>query len=387
MSTEDKIIKARAQMIFDQPFYACLAMKLKLEEDNKQPTFATNGKILKYNSTFAESLTNKELKGVLAHEVTHLALGHPWRRENRDPIRFNIAGDYVVNETVIKSGMKLPQGHLLNSSYYGMNVEAIYDLLPETPKQQNTQQGSGNGDEEDESEGGSSSQSSNEQNQDPGNCGSFYDSPNEQDNQELQAEWKVATSQAAQIAKGSIPSELQREIDALLNPALSWKTLLQDFVEYCARNDYNFMRPNKRYMQHGVVLPSLISEELPEVAVAIDTSGSISQQELSEFASEITNILNTYDTTVRVLYCDSSVKKEQIFTRADMPVELKLYGGGGTDFRPVFERIEKTNQPMCLIYFTDLYGDFPHCAPDYPVMWITKTKNHGVPFGTLVDFN
>jgi len=106
-------------------------------------------------------------------------------------------------------------------------------------------------------------------------------------------------------------------------------------------------------------------------------------------------VLGAYETTIRVIYCDVRVQGEKVFTRADLPLELELLGGGGTKFAPVFEHItKKAYTPSCLIYFTDLAGSFPSEAPDYPVMWLVPSKEskdrcgqeRTAPFGDVVKF-
>jgi predicted metal-dependent peptidase len=121
--------------------------------------------------------------------------------------------------------------------------------------------------------------------------------------------------------------------------------------------------------------------------IAVDTSGSIDRKALNHFAAEASGVLGAYDTTVRVIYCDTKVQKEEVFTKADLPMKMKPVGGGGTDFRPAFKYVDKKGYtPACLIYFTDMYGDFPRQEPDYPVMWLTATERKTAPFGQTVLF-
>jgi predicted metal-dependent peptidase len=177
-----------------------------------------------------------------------------------------------------------------------------------------------------------------------------------------------------------------RQIDEMLNPILPWYILLRDFVEKSAHNDYDWTRPSRRYIGRHILPPSLISEQLPEIVIAIDTSGSISQEQLSRFSKEASSVLSAYDNTIRVIYCDAKVKKEEVFTRADLPMKLKPIGGGGTNFKPVFEYVNKQNiTPACLIYFTDLHGNFPGKEPEYPTMWLTPNEQTA-PFGTTILF-
>jgi predicted metal-dependent peptidase len=118
--------------------------------------------------------------------------------------------------------------------------------------------------------------------------------------------------------------------------------------------------------------------------VAVDTSGSIDGQILAQFAGEISSIMEDYQTTVRVIYCDSDVNAEETFTSQDAPIILHAHGGGGTDFGPVFDLVDAAEEsPACLVYLTDMWGRFPQAAPGYPVLWASTDGEHA-PFGELV---
>ena len=138
----------------------------------------------------------------------------------------------------------------------------------------------------------------------------------------------------------------------------------------------------------GLYLPGLKSEELPPIVVAVDTSGSVRPSELAEFAAEITAILEEHpSTTCQVIYCDHKVTNVEEFTSDDLPLTLHPKGGGGTEFKPVFDWVaEHDIIPSCLIYLTDMQvSRFPD-APEYPVLWV-RTDKRGIkaPFGEEVD--
>jgi predicted metal-dependent peptidase len=158
-----------------------------------------------------------------------------------------------------------------------------------------------------------------------------------------------------------------------------------------ARNDYSWTPPNRRYLSQGFYLPSLRSEELPEIVIAVDTSGSVTAEELAQFAAEISGILEAYDTTITVIYCDTGINGDpEIFTREDMPLKLNAKGGGGTDFRPPFAWVQKQGlTPACLIYLTDMAcSSFPF-DPGYPVLWakIGTWKSNPPPFGEVIEID
>ncbi len=392
MKTLDKILKAHSILILDHPFFGSLALRLGLIEDNKFETIATNGKDMYYNSNFIESLTTKELMGVLAHEVMHIALGHLWRKDKREQETWVLAGDYAINGNLTEAGFSLPTGAFIDTKYHSLSTEEIYNQLQQEQQEQNSKDNK-----KDKKDNKDNKKDDNKDNKkedktdrtDPGRCGSTIptEDKDKQEEKEMEAEWQAAVSQAVQIAKGNLPASIKRQVQEILNPSVPWHILLRDFVERIARNDYDWTRPSRRYIGQGVVLPSLISEQLPEVAIAIDTSGSIDQKALSRFAAEASNVLGNYDTTIRIIYCNNRIQGEKTYTRADFPMKLNPRGGGGTDFRPVFNYIEKQHiTPACLIYFTDLYGTFPKQEPEYPTMWLTSTKDKKAPFGITVEF-
>ena len=146
--------------------------------------------------------------------------------------------------------------------------------------------------------------------------------------------------------------------------------------------------PNKRFICQGLYLPSVKSEELQNIVLTIDTSGSINQALLNQFKSEIEAILTEFQTELIVIYCDTTIRKIETFTSNDLPLNLQCPGGGGTDFKPPFEYIEKEGlNPACFIYLTDCQGRFPDHAPDYPVLWVNLINSEVGPFGETVNVN
>lgn len=373
MTSLDKLLKARTDLILYQPFFGSLALRLKLVEDNSFETAAVDGTSMFYNPEFIDGLSFRELVGVVAHEVMHIALGHIWRMGTRDDKRWNIAADYTINENLVASGFTLPDGALTDSRYINLSAEEIYAKLPQGGKPSKSNKPG-----KDKSGKGKS---------DPGKCGSCIPAKDEATAKEMKATWTAAISQAVTLSKGTLPASMKKQLDELLNPSIPWHILLRDFVEKTARNDYDWTRPSRRYLYRGIVLPSLVSEELPEIVIAVDTSGSIDRKALNNFAAEASSVLGAYDTTIRVVYCDTKVHKEEVFTKADLPMKMNPVGGGGTEFKPVFDYVNKKGYtPACLIYFTDMYGDFPKREPNYPVMWLTATETKTAPFGQTVIF-
>ena len=395
----NRIIAARSGLVLDHPFFGVLALNLRIVERRDLDTAATDGTHLFYNPTFTATLSHDVLKGLLAHEVLHCALGHPWRREGRDGRKWNIAADYAINDELIRSGFSLPSGILqCEAADKGKSAEWFFSRLPADRPQDEEQN-----DENDENENGESDESQNapgdgdgENNGDgtpaPGMSdpfGGVMDAPAESaesGDQMSPAEWQQATIQAEQAANmaGTSTTGLDRLVDTITRARVDWRSILRRFLSEACKADYTWTRPSVRYLSAGLYLPSLHSQTIGKLAIAVDTSGSVDDVLLAQFSAEIQAIADEVQpTTIDVLYCDTEVHRVDSFDRGDI-VTLTPCGGGGTDFRPVFEHIEQSGEtPVALIYLTDLDGREPDTEPEYPVLWTCTTENIGS-FGETV---
>jgi predicted metal-dependent peptidase len=227
--------------------------------------------------------------------------------------------------------------------------------------------------------------------EDPGGCGAVrpakFDSKEQQE--EFEQEWKDAVVQAANHAKseGHMDACIDRLVHDEIQPKANWREVLRRFVDQSAKNDYSWLHPNRRYLGSGFILPSLHSEELGHIVVAIDTSGSIDKVALALFQSEFNGILSEFRTTCNVIYCDYVIRGDvEEYSSNDLPIIFNARGGSYTDFRPPFDWVAENGiQPICFIYLTDMCcSDFPE-ETDYPVLWV-QTGNYGdePPFGELV---
>src|SRR6478752_5385793 len=134
-----RIARQRTELVLSQPFFGALALRLNVREDATAKTFWVDGETLGYNPTYMESLSDLEVRGVVAHEVLHVANGHCWRQGARDPDRWNDACDYAINPIVLSSGMVLPKGALVDPRYTGKSAEEIYGLLTQEAKEKQQQ--------------------------------------------------------------------------------------------------------------------------------------------------------------------------------------------------------------------------------------------------------
>ncbi|WP_320170512.1 DUF2201 family putative metallopeptidase [Maridesulfovibrio sp.] len=437
MNAERKLIKARANLLLNHPFFGSLCLRMEPQVDYTCQSAWTDGKILGFNPHQIDRLSSEEVQGMLAHIVMHPACQHHRRRKERDERLWNMACDHSINWILIEAGFELPPGYLDDEKYHGKTAEEIYTELgvefdqdgnPEIGRQQDGprrldgeyEDGQGEGDNHEQgkdeerlqngedrdseqsvdSEPGESQDSEglaeDEMSADPAGTGEIRDAADDSDSGggnegfETDQNWLQALAQASNLARdcGELPGGLERLVQKLLYPQLDWRELLDRFISARARNDYSWTPPSRRHLHMNLYLPSLSTEQLPEIVLAIDTSGSIGPRELEQFSSEISSILDSYDTTMRVYWCDMGIAGEQVFGRADLPLNLKAEGGGGTDFRPVFKRLDEENlHPACLVYLTDMEcGKFPSQEPDYPVLWVRiGGAGYAPPFGEMVD--
>jgi predicted metal-dependent peptidase len=409
-----KLTRARTQLLLNQPFFGTLCLRLKLVV-GELPTMATDGRRIVYNPALVAELTPAELEAVLAHEVLHCALGHHCRRGARDARLWNEAADLAINPILISNGFTLPAGALLDDAFNNLSAEEIYARLIEQSREESSpapnqaQQpgaGIGQGSQEQQSpESGNSAHSPSTPMGDevgnevgrpapgPGGFGEVWDATDEQgspasqaENSRQQHEWNIAADQALRSSKlcRCEPANLARALHENRQSKQDWRALLREFVAATSPCDYRWTPPNRRYVASGLYLPSVERAGVGTIVVAVDTSGSIGEEELEQFAGEITAISDeARPETIHIVYCDAAVQSVQQFGPSE-PIELEPRGGGGTDFRPVFEWVE-ANQiaPACLIYLTDLCCRSYPQLPEYPVLWVTDSRRTA-PFGETI---
>lgn len=396
MTAMEKLIKARAALVLDEPFFGSLVLRLKVKEDSSCDTLWVDGSTLGFSPSFVDSLSMDVLKGCLCHEVLHCALAHHARRGSRDSGRWNVSADYAVN-SIIKDKFSLPDGFLFDPGLVDLSAEDIYSKLPDDKGGDQDQGGSGPGggpgdkDSQGEDEPGQGSGS------DPGGCGEVRDAvsedegaaPGEADFSRAEADWKVAVVQAAQQAQafGQLPAGIDRLVDEIVNPRVDWRAILRRFMDTAAKSDYSWIPPNRRHVYAGVYLPSCRNSELGPVVVAVDTSGSISDDMLGRVAAELSAIFQDARAEAHVVYCDSKIQGVEYFPAGEFPSRLNAKGGGGTDFRPVFDWVEGSGViPSCIIYFSDLDGQYPEFDPGFPVLWVVDGKAQRIPpFGEVLE--
>ena len=359
-----KLAKAKTSLILEHPFIGTIALNMPFVFDESIPTAATNGKRVAFNPEFVDSLTDEEVKFLVAHECMHPMLEHNYRRGERQPRRWNMAADYVINKLLIDDNIgRMPKVGLHDPNIYtagGGTSEGIYNILPE----------------QDEDSGADGLMD---------NCEDGDGGPAEQGQQ--QAEWKVKVAQAAQAAKmmGKMSANMQRLVDQVLQPKVDWRDVLQRFLVKARTDQRSFSRFNRRFIAQGLYLPSVSGEQMGEIVFAVDCSGSITQDTINQFAAEISIVKDDLmPARIHVLYFDSEVSHVESYEQHD-DLDIKPHGGGGTDFAPVFDKIiELGLDPVAIVFLTDLCCHSFGNQPDAPVLWVT-TDPGKAPWGEVVE--
>ena len=382
---EVKLAAARTRLILDKPFLGALALRLPMVAADHSwcQTTSTDARSFYYNPEYIDALSLEQVQFVLANQALHCALLHFTRRGHRNLLRWNIACDHAINPLLVQDGLLPPPGTVVLDSFAGMTAEEIYPSIAENnsdePEEQPKHDGAGSGKQQQDADSGTEPDDSGGQ----AAKGAGQPKPlNAAEQDALASQWQQRLAGAAQQAQlaGKLGGLLGRMVGELMQPKLPWRLLLARYLTQYARDDYSYMRPSRR--EGEMILPSLRSAQA-DMMVVLDTSGSVSAAEIDEFISEINAIKGQMRARVMLHACDSELAKDGpwLFEPWDeFKVPETLAGGGGTDFRPVFDWITKQGrEPDLLLYFTDALGEFPASEAAFPVIWLVK-GNAAVPW-------
>ncbi len=398
MNTFEKIKKAKIILLIEQPWFGQLVTYLNFisaeeigiaETQCKTIGVDIKGNVF-YNEEFVNSLSDNELKTVLCHEILHLVFLHPNRCGTRNPLLYNIAADLKVNNELAyvrgKNGelaFNLPKGCLIprgnNFSYQDVCIENISEKTTEIIYAELLQQ---------------KFDTLNKQFDvlviGDGNTNSAKGTTQSDSNiNAAEKLWKERAYVANATCKdrGNIPNGVLREYEMLDNAELDWKKVIRQRLKNIYKK-VSWSTVHKKYFPN-FYFPG--TKKVPGLTcvIGIDTSGSMGKKELGKAMAEIWNLSRQYEKiSFIIVTCDAEIEQIIPVTTANKSkiFNIKLGGGGGTSFIPVFNLIkEKYNNKIdCLIYFTDLYGDFPEETTHFNTYWITPTQNIDVPFGRII---
>ena len=393
----DKIVVARVGLLLRHPFFGNMATRLIIKEATDWcPTAATDGRHLFYSVPFFANMSNKEVEFVIAHEILHCVYDHMTRREDRDPQIHNIAADYIVNNTLVRDGIgEKPRDIPIfqDFKYEGWTSEAVYEEIYKKYDEEELKQLGKLLDEhidwDKDSEGNSPAPG--KKGKDKGDKPSY----SKDELKKIRDEIKENMLGAAQAAgAGNLPAEVERMIKDMTEPKMNWREILRQQIQSTIKNDFTFQRPSRKNWHTGAILPGMNYDETIDIAIAIDMSGSISNEQGEDFLGEVQNIMSQYqDYNIKVWCFDTKVYNEQDFS-ADNGNDLanyQLMGGGGTDFMCNWEYMKENGiEPKRFIMFTDgmpwdSWGDPDYCDTVF-VIHSHYDKNTEAPFGITVPY-
>lgn len=401
-----------AQMIYDRcatkllrmyPFWGSLLLGFEVRQSKDVPAMKTDGITLTYNPDWVQDQNEAIVCTCQAHEAGHKMFRDHLRRKHRDKDLWTIACDYRINLYLRDSGLVLGDNFLVDERFRGLDAEEIYDLLQQNPDDPANQQaaekggcGCGGLSDHPSTTGQPQPEQSDDGDGEGEGNGESEDSPTSKGNGASnvdfgEAEVLMAVAQARAFAKGrgSVPGDLDEMITELLDPKVRWDQVLQRFMENCSQDDFSWQLPDRRFLYLDMYLPGIESEGVDTFVVAVDTSGSTIRH-IPEFLGNVSQIARVLKfQTLHVVYCDAKIQHVDEYTRDDLPIRPGHYGGGGTDFRPVFNWIEENAvEPKGVVYLTDTEGPFPSAPPSCPVLWVVPgDREVTVPFGEVVQLN
>lgn len=376
----EKTTETISNLLNTQPFIAVLLMDLtKIQEAENLPApAATDGKtIYLHPEQFGERPISHRVF-ILAHEVMHIVYQHIQRSKRYKDTgygpdgkkynhrKMNVAQDYIINDILLKSSVgERPDDGCFDPEYNStMTAEEVYVRLPSSKEL-----GNNNFDQHLE----------------------LVDGAVATELTEAKIQRALVNAASAAKAQGKLPDELARIVGELIEPKIDWREALRDIViTSLGREEPSWRRVNRRrlVMDPQAAYPGLTGTRVGNIALIIDTSGSISNEELQAFLSEIQSILE--DTTPEravIFWTDAQVAGiDDVDENTDL-LSLEPRGGGGTNMPAAFPVIDETftEGVQCIVCLTDGYTGFDN-PPGVPILWVI-TSEVEAPYGRTIHLD
>jgi len=405
-----RLLLSRMRILNTHGFYGLLLMHMVYSIDENAETAYTDGTRIAFGPEFLESLTDSELDFVMMHEILHVVLQHCIRGEDRDHERMNIACDIVVNSNILLENNMDHRSITLSKWGESMHIapdgkegheytaEQVYDMLPPTPPQKKKKTPSSGWE-----KGRAKQEQGDPKDIAPG--GQSWDNHSQwgryEEDDTLRDVWVKQFAEACEaitirektIGRGTLPLFAQRLLEKLRDPQVDWRTILNEFVQEEV-NDYSFSPPDRRFQESPFFLPDFNelgkNGEPVDILFMIDTSGSMSDKEITSAFSEVKGAIDQFDGKLKgwLGFFDAAIIEPKPFESVDDVLKIKPAGGGGTDFQIIFEYVHQYMEnklPACIIILTDGYAPFPqeHLARDIPVLWLIDNNNIEPPWGKV----
>ena len=396
LSAEQRVQKAHIALM-NEPKYCLYSGIFMMGQtsvvDTGCPTAYTDGYNVKYGRSFVDKLSDADLRGLILHENLHKAFRHMTVWEdlwNQNPSKANMACDYVINLMIYDSDpegkfVSLPEGGLLDEQYRGLDAGTVFRMLKD---KKGRKRGKKCEDGQPEDNGGSDGSESGDDGDDEETGGGF-DEHGWEDAKELSKGEKdkiahdidQALRQGALLA-GKMGGNVPRVVAEVLKSKIDWREALRDFITtFCDEKDLStWRRPNRRWVDRDVYLPSVIGESVGKLVVAIDTSGSIGGAIIGKFLGEVRQICQTVTPeSIELLYWDTRVCQHETYDRDSFDALLtstKPAGGGGTSPQCVSDYIrDKKLEPEAIIVLTDGVVNSWGTHWTAPMLWGITTKD------------
>jgi len=375
MQLDTKLSHAKAKLLVDYPYFGTLASKLELVVNDDIESFKSDGKKLEFREEYLNELELSEVEFILANGAMHASLAHKFRREKRSGWLWQMATDIAINDMLLENGLDMPYGAEYRKRFSGMYAEEIYaelkaDILRDD---EDLEYEADNADEIEPNEKEDKSE--------------FSTQTQEELQEEILQEQLLAEEAISllesELKRGDAPQSIERffKIDGF--GKVDWREEIRIALQKYFLDDYTLLPPSKKLLYAGIYLPSSVSQTF-RLVIAIDSSGSVDEELLSQFLTEVNflmSLVSRYE--IELLVCDDKIHSHKTFYSGDS-LSVDLQGGGGTDFRPVFSYIEENfDDVKLLLYFTDLEGFFPKEQSSYEVKWVSH-KSKDVPFGEVI---
>jgi len=396
LSVADKLTKAKIMAMREYPFFGMLVMSCEFVEDESCNTMWADGLRIGYSPRFVSLLPVGQIAWSIMHEAMHNAFGHIRRRGARHPRLHNQATDYWINNHLFRAmqknrntqlqeadlGIIFTEGTTICRDEHRFSEETssdeIYAILVRELYDKNVSLRDLDADDFDDSEFGG------DLNYEEAKARGV-DQDNNVIGGGLDTFWKgrVASAAAAAKRQGHLPAGFERFVTELITPVVPWQEQLQQYVQPSPA-DFVFTQPDRRFPDADFILPSTDGKRLTAVGV-FDTSGSVSDDDLKLYSSELFAIFRSFDEVDGwFISCDARVHSFEKLDQSN-PIPKKIGGGGGTSFKPPFNKLQAEGiTPDVLVYFTDGYGDFPTEEPRFPVIWVMVNSTVEPPFGHAI---
>lgn len=344
----------KARLLLEHPFFGTISVAMESARNDDIESFRVRENRFEYRRDYMAALDEGQTAFALCNAALHEALAHTRRRGNRSPWLWEMACDYAINALLIEAGFSPPPAITYDDRFGSLSAEEIYAELSREflIEEQNDR----DADEGRESETG--------------------DEKLSQAQREKRLREALAKDDPLRVG-------VKRLLGDKTAGMIDWRRELRDCVGGHYISDYSLIPPSKKLLYAGVYLPGVHSRHL-ELAIAIDSSGSVDEALLAQFIAEIESITELFGSyAIELLVCDDRIRSHGRFTNGE-EIGYELAGGGGTDFSPVFETIDTLpSRPNLLLYFTDLEGKFPAHEPSCETVWIAPEAKE-VPFGRVI---